>query len=49
LEFFPPQPGDVTITFADIRKAQKMLNYSPQTKIEEGLDRFVAWFLEIKK
>jgi len=49
LEFLPPQPGDVTITFADIRKAQKMLNYSPQTKIEEGLDRFVAWFLEIKK
>ncbi|MGB9698689.1 MAG: GDP-mannose 4,6-dehydratase [Thermodesulfobacteriota bacterium] len=48
LEFRPAQPGDVTITFADIRKAQKMLNYSPHTKIEEGLDRFVAWFLEIK-
>lgn len=49
LEFLPPQPGDVAITFADIRKAQKLLNYSPQTKIEEGLDRFVVWFLEIKK
>lgn len=49
LEFWPPQPGDVAITFADISKAQKMLNYYPQTKIEEGLDRFVAWFLDINK
>ncbi len=47
LEFLPPQPGDVVITFADIRKAQKMLNYSPQTNIEEGLDLFVRWFLEM--
>lgn len=49
LEFLPPQPGDVAITFADISKAQKMLNYSPQTKIEEGLDLFMAWFLDINK
>ncbi|MGQ9695195.1 MAG: NAD-dependent epimerase/dehydratase family protein [Thermodesulfobacteriota bacterium] len=48
LEFLPPQPGDVAVTFADIRKAQQMLHYSPQTQIEEGLDRFVNWFLEIK-
>ncbi len=47
VEFWPPQPGDVAITFADIRKAQKMLDYSPQMSIEEGLDRFVRWFLEV--
>lgn len=47
LEFLPPQPGDVAITCADISKAQKMLDYCPQTKIEDGLDRFIHWFLQI--
>ncbi len=47
LEFWPPQPGDVAITFADIRKAQKILGYSPRMSIEEGVERFVRWFLEI--
>lgn len=49
LSFFPPQPGDVAITFADISKAQKMLNYSPRTKMENGLQQFVRWFLEENK
>ena len=42
----PPQPGDVPQTFADITKARRLLNYNPQTDIEEGLKRFVAWFNE---
>jgi len=41
----PMQPGDVPITFADISKARKLLNYSPKTKIEEGIPKFVEWFL----
>lgn len=40
----PPQPGDVPQTFADITKARALLGYNPQTQIEEGLRRFVAWF-----
>ena len=40
----PPQPGDVPQTFADITKARQLLGYDPQTKIEDGLDRFVEWF-----
>ena len=39
------QPGDVPQTFADIRKARRILGYNPQTKIEEGIKRFVEWFL----
>ena len=31
------QLGDVPITYADISKAKKLLNYSPNIKIEEGL------------
>lgn len=38
------QPGDVPQTFADIQKARRLLGYSPQTQIEEGIHRFVEWF-----
>lgn len=41
----PPQPGDVPQTFADISKARALLGYAPKTQIEEGLHRFVEWFL----
>ena len=42
----PMQPGDVPITFADISKATKLLGYAPTTKIEEGIPKFVDWFLK---
>lgn len=45
----PEQPGDVPHTFADISKAKSLLNYSPATNIEEGLSKFNAWLLQIKK
>lgn len=38
--------GDVTMTYADITKANKMLNYKPTVTLEEGLRRFVTWFKE---
>jgi UDP-glucuronate 4-epimerase len=40
----PAQPGDVPQTFADITKARRLLNYKPQTQIEEGINKFVEWF-----
>ncbi|MBS3098118.1 GDP-mannose 4,6-dehydratase [Candidatus Woesearchaeota archaeon] len=40
----PMQPGDVPITFADISKAKKLLNYNPKVKIEEGIRMFVGWY-----
>jgi UDP-glucuronate 4-epimerase len=40
----PTQPGDVPFTCADISKAQRMLDYNPKVKIEEGIPRFVEWF-----
>lgn len=39
------QPGDVPITFADISKSRELLNYNPTTKIEDGIPKFVEWFL----
>ena len=42
----PPQPGDVPITYANIDKARTRLGYNPKVKIEEGIPRFVEWFLK---
>ena len=41
LEF---QPGDVSITYADIAKAQQKLGYQPKIGMEEGVRRFVEWY-----
>lgn len=41
----PLQPGDVPVTYADISKAKRLLNYNPQTKIEDGIPKFVEWFM----
>jgi UDP-glucuronate 4-epimerase len=49
IERLPEQPGDVPVTYADISKARAHLGYNPQTKIAEGLPRFVAWLLELEK
>ncbi|MFH1898217.1 MAG: GDP-mannose 4,6-dehydratase [Candidatus Desantisbacteria bacterium] len=46
IRYLPDQPGDVPITYADISKAQNLLGYQPQIKIEEGIDRFIKWYCE---
>jgi UDP-glucuronate 4-epimerase len=43
----PMQPGDVPVTYADISKARKLLGYNPQTKIEDGIPKFVEWFKSV--
>jgi len=40
----PPQPGDVPLTWADISKAQRLLNYQPKVSLDEGLKSFVDWY-----
>ena len=42
----PEQPGDVKQTYADVRKAQKELGYSPKTEVSTGLAEFVRWLRE---
>lgn len=46
IEEHPEQPGDVPLTYADISKAQKLLNYQPKTSLKEGLQNFINWYLE---
>lgn len=40
----PIPKGDVPITYADISKAEKLLNYKPKIKIEEGMEIFAEWY-----
>jgi UDP-glucuronate 4-epimerase len=44
----PEQPGDMRRTYADISKAQKLLGYNPTTKLNEGLPKFIDWFLQTR-
>jgi len=44
IRYLPEQPGDPSITFADISKSKRMLNYNPKIKMEEGIKRFIEWY-----
>ena len=39
-------PADVRATWADIDKALELLNWAPETTLEEGLESCVNWYLQ---
>lgn len=41
----PMQPGDVLKTSADIAKARALIGYKPDTNFQNGIKKFVEWFL----
>jgi nucleoside-diphosphate-sugar epimerase len=45
-EYLNFHKADVKITWADISKAKKLLNWEPEISIEEGLKRTVNWSKE---
>ena len=45
----PDQPGDVPITYADVRVAERGLGYRCTTPLEVGVQRFCAWYVEQKR
>jgi UDP-glucuronate 4-epimerase len=47
--FMPIQPGDVAETFADIDDLVNEVQFKPSTSIEEGIEKFVNWYLEYYK
>jgi UDP-glucuronate 4-epimerase len=47
IERGPDQPGDVSLTAADLRRSERELGYRPRVGIEEGIRRFVAWYREV--
>ena len=46
--FLPIQPGDVPMTFADVKNLENDLNYKPKTTISYGIKKFIDWYLKFK-
>ena len=42
----PMQPGDVVATWANVDDLVADFGYSPSIDVQEGIDRFVKWYLE---
>ncbi|HAL42616.1 MAG TPA: protein CapI, partial [Gammaproteobacteria bacterium] len=42
--FLPIQPGDVPATNADTTELERWVHFKPQTSVEEGVAKFVAWY-----
>jgi UDP-glucuronate 4-epimerase len=45
----PMQPGDVQATYADVDALVKAIDYQPAMSVEEGMARFVDWYLHYYK
>ncbi len=43
-ELLPMQPGDVPATFADIVATTRDLGWTPTTRLDAGIPKFVDWF-----
>ena len=43
--FMPMQPGDVPATSADTTELGKWVGFQPDTKVREGVQHFVDWYL----
>jgi UDP-glucuronate 4-epimerase len=42
----PMQPGDVTVTYANVDDLMRDVGFQPATPLEDGIDRFVTWYRE---
>jgi UDP-glucuronate 4-epimerase len=45
-KLMPMQAGDMLETFADVDDLARDIGFRPQTRIEDGVARFVAWYRE---
>lgn len=44
VEWLSERVGDVPLTYADLSRAEELLNYRPKTSIEKGVELFVEWY-----
>jgi UDP-glucuronate 4-epimerase len=42
----PEAPGDVRVTWADISKARQLLEWQPETDLQEGVSRTIDWYIQ---
>ena len=43
IETLPAQPGDAPQTWADVAKAERLLDWRPKTTFESGIQAYAAW------
>jgi UDP-glucuronate 4-epimerase len=44
--YLPMQPGDVPATWADVNDLEEDFGYKPSVPVQEGIERFVEWYLD---
>ena len=44
--YLPMQPGDVVTTYAQMDALQHAVGFQPTTSIQDGLEKFVAWYTD---
>ncbi len=48
-ELMPMQPGDVAATCADVQDLVADLHYKPETRVKDGIERFITWYRDYYK
>lgn len=48
-ELLPMQPGDVYQTYADVDELVRDFGFKPSTSLEDGLEKFVKWYVNAKE
>jgi UDP-glucuronate 4-epimerase len=46
IEYRPAHPADVSATWADVSKAERLLQWRPRISLEDGLRRCVQWYFD---
>jgi UDP-glucuronate 4-epimerase len=44
IKMYPMQAGDVTITYSDVTKLEKLTGYKPNTDLKIGIKVFINWY-----
>jgi UDP-glucuronate 4-epimerase len=45
IKILPMQPGDVSVTFADVSKAKELFGYESKTSFKDGIKKFKDWLI----
>jgi UDP-glucuronate 4-epimerase len=45
MRHLPMQPGDVEATYADIEYSHQKLGFIPKVTLQEGISRFIKWYI----
>lgn len=48
-KLLPLPKGEIKSSYANIDKAKRMLGYDPKTPVQEGVKKFISWYLEYYK